>query len=220
MEVLNKFLNVKQRTLNYLYRQLFVSSLKNVMKKQIEPLYLNSENLSQSSFSIVGKFCIENSCFLIVVFPEYAEESQKSSFNDSTVTLRSTPLGSFEFNEKCYFIVKAENAVGNSDSVLVNLLTERELQIATLTALGRSNKQIASHLHISEWTVSAHLRRIFIKLNVDSRAAMVYRCALLIDRVNQPCSILHQTFIGNGTEKVLETSDREENCQPAPSIPS
>jgi len=41
-------------------------------------------------------------------------------------------------------------------------------------------KRIAFLLKISEWTVSAHLRRIFTKLRVESRAAMVYRCAGLI----------------------------------------
>jgi DNA-binding CsgD family transcriptional regulator len=56
------------------------------------------------------------------------------------------------------------------------LLTARELEVATLVASGRPNKQIASALGISEWTVSTHLRRIFAKLGVDSRAAMVARC--------------------------------------------
>ncbi len=63
---------------------------------------------------------------------------------------------------------------------LVTMLTERELEITTLVALGWPNKQIADHLHISEWTVSTHLRRIFAKLGVHSRAAMVYRCTALL----------------------------------------
>lgn len=62
-------------------------------------------------------------------------------------------------------------------------MTQRELQIATLVALGYSNKQIANRLKISEWTISTHLRRIFIKLGVTSRAAMIYRCASLIQEV-------------------------------------
>jgi DNA-binding NarL/FixJ family response regulator len=56
------------------------------------------------------------------------------------------------------------------------LLTSRELQIASLVAEGLINKQIAEQLRISEWTVSTHLRRIFAKLGVDTRAAMVCRC--------------------------------------------
>jgi DNA-binding CsgD family transcriptional regulator len=63
-----------------------------------------------------------------------------------------------------------------------DILTERELEIAILVALGRQNKQIAKQLNISEWTVSTHLRRIFTKLGVGSCAAMVYRCSSLINR--------------------------------------
>lgn len=56
------------------------------------------------------------------------------------------------------------------------VLTARELQIVALVAEGHVNKQIADLLRISEWTVSTHLRRIFAKLNVDTRAAMVSHC--------------------------------------------
>ncbi|MGB3292056.1 MAG: LuxR C-terminal-related transcriptional regulator [Phormidesmis sp.] len=63
---------------------------------------------------------------------------------------------------------------------LRKLLTPREQEIICLIAVGLVNKQIASRLDISIWTVSAHLRRIFIKLKVDTRAAVVYQCAKLI----------------------------------------
>jgi len=42
-----------------------------------------------------------------------------------------------------------------------------------MVARGYPNKTIASVLDISAWTVSTHLRRIFAKLGVSSRAAMV-----------------------------------------------
>ncbi|XXF77675.1 LuxR C-terminal-related transcriptional regulator [Myxococcaceae bacterium GXIMD 01537] len=57
-----------------------------------------------------------------------------------------------------------------------SVLTARELQIVSLVAAGHVNKEIASELSISAWTVSAHLRRIYSKLGVDTRAAMVSRC--------------------------------------------
>jgi DNA-binding CsgD family transcriptional regulator len=63
---------------------------------------------------------------------------------------------------------------------IIGKLTERELQIAAMVAQGAATKNIAYELRISEWTVVTHLRRIFAKLNVDNRAAMVYRCAPLI----------------------------------------
>jgi DNA-binding CsgD family transcriptional regulator len=52
-------------------------------------------------------------------------------------------------------------------------LSPRELEIARMVAKGYANKSIASVLDISSWTVSSHLRRIFSKLGVTSRAAMV-----------------------------------------------
>jgi len=52
-------------------------------------------------------------------------------------------------------------------------LSPREREIARMVAKGYPNKVIARVLEISSWTVSTHLRRIFAKLGVSSRAAMV-----------------------------------------------
>jgi two-component system nitrate/nitrite response regulator NarL len=54
-------------------------------------------------------------------------------------------------------------------------LSPRELAIAQLIAKGLPNKCIGEILEISQWTVATHLRRIFIKPDVTSRAAMVAR---------------------------------------------
>lgn len=61
----------------------------------------------------------------------------------------------------------------------LKLLTARELQIVHHVTSGDSTKMISKKLHISEWTVSSHVRRIFLKLNVDTRAQMVHKCSLL-----------------------------------------
>lgn len=42
-----------------------------------------------------------------------------------------------------------------------------------MVAKGHTNQAIADVLGISSWTVSTHLRRVFAKLHVNSRAAMV-----------------------------------------------
>ncbi|MCB0208589.1 MAG: helix-turn-helix transcriptional regulator [Anaerolineae bacterium] len=54
-------------------------------------------------------------------------------------------------------------------------LSPREQEIVRLVAKGHSNKVIAKVLDISPWTVSTHLRRVFVKLEVSSRAEMVAR---------------------------------------------
>lgn len=54
-------------------------------------------------------------------------------------------------------------------------LSPREQEIARMVAAGYPNKIIAGVLDISTWTVCTYMRRIFAKLNVTSRAAMVAR---------------------------------------------
>ena len=53
------------------------------------------------------------------------------------------------------------------------LLSGREKAIAKLVAQGLPNKCIGNRLNISPWTVATYLRRIFIKLGVTSRTAMI-----------------------------------------------
>lgn len=52
-------------------------------------------------------------------------------------------------------------------------LTPRELQIAQLVALGRTNAQIGKEIWITENSVKQALKRMFRKLEVSSRAEMV-----------------------------------------------
>jgi DNA-binding CsgD family transcriptional regulator len=54
-------------------------------------------------------------------------------------------------------------------------LSPREAEVARMVAQGYPNKTIAAVLEISSFTVSSYLRRIFAKLGVNSRAAMVAR---------------------------------------------
>jgi ATP/maltotriose-dependent transcriptional regulator MalT len=50
-------------------------------------------------------------------------------------------------------------------------LTGRELEVLRLVAAGRSNREIAAELVISEHTVARHVQNIFAKLGVSSRTA-------------------------------------------------
>ena len=68
-------------------------------------------------------------------------------------------------NVRCVLVVSAQ--------VPRHALSPRELQIARLVADGATNRAIASSLDISLWTVSTHMRRIFAKVGVCSRAEMV-----------------------------------------------
>ncbi len=50
-------------------------------------------------------------------------------------------------------------------------LSEREAEVLRLVAAGKSNRQIAEELCLSEKTVANHLTNIFSKTGVDNRAA-------------------------------------------------
>ncbi|MEJ3747665.1 AAA family ATPase [Actinomycetes bacterium KLBMP 9797] len=54
-------------------------------------------------------------------------------------------------------------------------LTAREREIAELVRLGLTNQEIAARLVLSRRTVESHLRRVFAKLEVRSRTAMLHR---------------------------------------------
>jgi DNA-binding NarL/FixJ family response regulator len=61
-------------------------------------------------------------------------------------------------------------------------LTPRELEVLQLVAAGKSNRDIANELFLSEKTVARHISNIFTKLNLSSRAAATayaYQHALL-----------------------------------------
>jgi len=52
-------------------------------------------------------------------------------------------------------------------------LTARQQQLMTLVARGLTNKEIAEHINLSEFTVKNHIHRIMRRLNAQSRYAAV-----------------------------------------------
>ena len=78
-----------------------------------------------------------------------------------TMTIKLLP----ESNE----ISKGAEAPGHSLALEPPHLTVRELEILRLVARGRTNRQIATELEISENTVRNHIRNILDKLQMHSR---------------------------------------------------
>src|SRR5918998_657298 len=64
---------------------------------------------------------------------------------------------------------KAKHARTNQ---VETVLTAREREIVSLVAEGRSNKEIARHLGVSDGTVKIHLHNIYRKLDVGNRTAL------------------------------------------------
>ncbi len=55
----------------------------------------------------------------------------------------------------------------------ISLLTDREVEVMTRYCSGRTAKQIAQDLFISEWTVKAHIKNIYKKLNVSNQRQLI-----------------------------------------------
>jgi DNA-binding CsgD family transcriptional regulator len=84
---------------------------------------------------------------------------------NATTTVNGVSVVLEHNNVRCVLVV--------SPQVPRRALSPREVEIARLVAAGATNRAIASSLDISLWTVSTHMRRIFAKLDVCSRAEMV-----------------------------------------------
>jgi DNA-binding NarL/FixJ family response regulator len=134
---------------------------------------------NSSGAKILSEFEIDDHQFLIIGLDDQLTTVDLSDMEADHLT----EIGYFEIKGQRCAIVRVLQANQTLVADIVSLLTDRELQIAAFVAAGHPNKQIASRLHISEWTVSTHLRRIFMKLGVDSRAAMVYRCSNVLKQL-------------------------------------
>ena len=84
-------------------------------------------------------------------------------------------------------------------------LSPREQDLVRMIAAGHPNKAIAQTLQISPWTICTHLRRIFGKLGVHSRAAMVAKTFELGLAAQQPVTGRNGKNDGKSLQSVWET---------------
>ena len=69
--------------------------------------------------------------------------------------------------------LRRETATTRARTDVVDVLSERELEVLRLVAGGASNLEIADALHVSERTVKGHVGSIFAKLGTRDRAAAI-----------------------------------------------
>jgi DNA-binding CsgD family transcriptional regulator len=53
------------------------------------------------------------------------------------------------------------------------VLTAQEIKIAGLVAEGLTNREIAAQLYLSPRTIDYHLRKVFSRIGISSRAQLV-----------------------------------------------
>jgi LuxR family transcriptional regulator, positive regulator of biofilm formation len=62
-------------------------------------------------------------------------------------------------------------------------LSRREAEVASIVAKGKSNKEVATDLFVTEKTVKFHLTNIYKKMQVKSRAQLIVWCVPHMDFV-------------------------------------
>ena len=70
---------------------------------------------------------------------------------------------------------QAESKIQNHNSQLLEPLSQRELEILKLIAQGLSNREIGERLFLALDTIKGHNRKIFDKLQVQSRTEAIAR---------------------------------------------
>jgi DNA-binding CsgD family transcriptional regulator len=83
-------------------------------------------------------------------------------------------LGAVAWAERARTELRASGETARKrDPSTIDQLTPQELQIAQLVGEGHSNKDVAARLFLSPRTVEYHLRKVFAKLGISSRAELI-----------------------------------------------
>jgi DNA-binding CsgD family transcriptional regulator len=83
-------------------------------------------------------------------------------------------LGAVPWAERAEAELRATGeTVRKRDPSAVEQLTPQELQIAGLVSQGLTNRDIAAQLYLSPRTIDYHLRKVFTKLGITSRAELI-----------------------------------------------
>lgn len=112
-------------------------------------------------------------CAIIVVTSEQdrAQIERARHSGGDAVVLKSEPPDRFISAIRALVPASAES----DEFVASPTFSRRQLEVLKLLGEGHSNKAIARHMHISEFTVRGHVHQILKLLGVSSRAQAVFQ---------------------------------------------
>jgi DNA-binding CsgD family transcriptional regulator len=102
-------------------------------------------------------------------------------------------------------------------------LTDKEIAIAERVSEGLTNREVARRLHISPHTVNTHLRHVFTKLGVSSRAALAAAVAekrrAMVRRITQLMDVFRTGFRAQWTGDTHPLTIGKDSRMPAVHFP-
>lgn len=133
----------------------------------------NDAGHDEASESIFN-FVIDGHRFMAVRSGRLEAERQTTALSQKDRQLFGNDVVGNIHTDRCdYVVTESDGNPADEPPSAVACLTSREIQISYLIAEGKCDKEIARQLGISMYTVREHLRRIFSKLNVCRRSAVV-----------------------------------------------
>ena len=140
---------------------------------------------SPSEGSEKASFTIEGHHFVAIPQREWSASRRRNNGSGGNGNGTQQPAGFVQLDGVRHVLVERDHVTGEAAAAtpVSSMLTSRELQIAYSVADGKCDKVIAYDLGISEYTVREHMRRIFHKLKVSKRAALVAQ--LIITRIKR-----------------------------------
>jgi len=99
-------------------------------------------------------------------------------------TFRGEAVCSPKFCASLFQTLSQTAAAGGAQAFTAPALNLRQQRLVALIASGMTNKEIASHLHLSEFTIKNHVHRIMKQFNAGSRSQVVHTILSLGYRLN------------------------------------
>ena len=118
-------------------------------------------------FNVSGDGEIVQSCLQVGVRGVFPEQIGQELFIKGVRALFKQELW-YSRDELTRFVLHKKQPA-SPVNVSANLLTQREIEILSLVAVGAKNDEIAARLYVSPHTVKTHLYNIYKKIGVASR---------------------------------------------------
>jgi DNA-binding NarL/FixJ family response regulator len=168
------------------------STLNDILKSHCEVLLVDHSAVNSSPIDLVLKVMAKSADMGIVLFGMEEEPREflravqagvvgylpkNASTGDIVAAVRGVSQGEAVCPPKlCFWLLKHISREALVSPRMPNHrlgkrlgLTKRQQQLAPLVALGMSNKEIASHLNLSEYTIKNHIYRLMKQLDAETR---------------------------------------------------
>lgn len=140
--------------------------------------YLPRIREAQEGIKVIIFSMYDQSKFIKEAFRRGAEGYilKAGSFSDLVIGIQKVAEGQV-FLSQGLSVFPGINGVKNNqfedEFLMLHSLTRREIEILTMIAKAKTNKEIADELYISDQTVSVHRKNLMRKLNISNSAGLM-----------------------------------------------